>query len=278
MTPPLAPPSVDPPARTGVLDRNVDDRAQRERAHFNARTTAHRGPLVMPVSNITRYDSPPADTPYSLEYAFHLLENVAGRRILNVGCGEGLDAVILASLGAEVVALDISDAAVAVTNERAAANGVAERVRALVADATTLPVASGSIDAILAAAVMHHVDIPKAAAELRRVLRPGGVAVFVEPLAGPYILQLLKRMVPLPKSPDISEDERPLTPADVSLISRTIGVAVASRPFGLTSRVVQRLHLPRPQWAFRIDRWVLSRSRMLAALASPLVWSVRKSA
>lgn len=278
ITPPLAPPSLDHPPTADTLVRSTADRAQRERDHFNALTTVHQGTLVMAASNISRYDRPPANTVYPLEYAFHLLGELAGRRILNVGCGEGLDAVILGALGARVIGLDISDAAVALTKARATANGVRDRVNAMVADAAVLPVATESIDGILAAAVMHHVDIPRAAAELGRVLRPGGVVVFIEPLADPYIFGLVKRMLPLARQPDISEDERPLTQVDVRLISSTIGSVEASRPFCLTTRLVRRLGVRRRAAAYRFDRWALSRCRWLAALASPTVWSVRKPA
>lgn len=275
----MALPVLEEASEASTLDLTVDQRAQRERAHFNALTTAQNGSLVMPADNISRYDRPPANTLYSLEYAFHLLDEIAGRRILNVGCGEGLDAVILAALGAKVIGLDVSDAAVAVTKARAYANGVTDRLTALVADATALPVSSGSIDVVLAVAVMHHVDIPRAAAELARVLRPGGVAVFVEPLAGPRLVQIVKRMLPLRRSPDISDDERPLTRDDVALIASAIGSVEATRLFGLTTRLVRRLGPSRPpRAAYRVDRWVLSRSQALAAVASPMVWSVRKPA
>jgi SAM-dependent methyltransferase len=260
-------------------EQAIAERAHRERQHFNAHTTADGDTLTMAAANIRRYAEPPANTAYSLEYAFHLIGPVAGRRILNIGCGDGLDAVILGSLGAQVIAVDIADAAIALTSARATANELAGSVTALVADATTLPVASGSIDGVLAAAVMHHVDIPHAAAELRRVLRPGGVAVFVEPCAGPRIVELLKRWVPLPHAAELTEDERALTPSDVTLISTTIGRVEASRRFGLTARLVKRLAVHRLAGAaYRFDRWALSHSRMLAAVASPLVWSVRKPA
>ena len=275
----MALPALEETSEARTPDLTVDQRARRERAHFNALTTVQKGSLVMPAGNISRYDRPPANTLYALEYAFHLLDEISGRRVLNVGCGEGLDAVILAALGAKVIGLDISDTAVAVTMARARANGVTDRLTALVADATALPVSSGSIDVVLAAAVMHHVDIPRAAAELARVLRPGGIAVFVEPLAGPRLVQLVKRMLPLRRAPDISEDERPLTRDDVALISSAIGSVEAARLFGLTTRLVRRLGLGRPlRVAYRLDRWALGRSRALAGLASPMVWSVRKPA
>lgn len=254
-----------------------DVRAQRERGHFNALSAAHRGALSMSAANIRRYDRPPADAMYPLEYAFHLLGNVRGRRLLNLGCGEGFDAVILAALGADVVAVDISDAAVALTHARAAANGVADRVTAVVGDASALPVATTSVDAVLAAAVMHHVDMPSAAAELARVLRPGGVVVFREPLAGPRFVQALKRILPLPEVAENSEDERPLSFTDVDRITAAIGRLEARRPFGLTARVVTRVGLHgRVKAVYRVDRYILRRVPKLGALASPLVWSVRK--
>ena len=56
---------------------------------------------------------------------------VPGARVLDVGCGSGVLAVVAALLGAaEVVAVDVDPEAVAATEANAAANGVADRVRA----------------------------------------------------------------------------------------------------------------------------------------------------
>jgi SAM-dependent methyltransferase len=40
-------------------------------------------------TQIARYLNPPADTAYYLEYAYHLLGDVRGRRVLDFGCGNG---------------------------------------------------------------------------------------------------------------------------------------------------------------------------------------------
>lgn len=269
---------ADMPSTTTPRAPSVNARAERERGHFNALGAAHRGPLLMSAANIRRYDQPSADAMYPLEYAFHLLGTLRDRHVLNLGCGEGFDAVILAALGARVVAVDVSDEAVALTHARVAANGLGDRVVAAVGDASALPVVTASVDAVLAAAVMHHVDMPSAAAELARVLRPGCVAVFREPLAGPRFVRALKRILPLPEVADNSEDERPLTLEDVAGISAAIGTIEGRRAFGLTSRVVTRLGLHgRVPTAYRADRYILGRVPALGALASPLVWSVRKA-
>jgi 2-polyprenyl-3-methyl-5-hydroxy-6-metoxy-1,4-benzoquinol methylase len=63
-----------------------------------------------------------------------LVEEVSGLapgRALDVGCGEGADAVWLASQGWRVTALDVSEVALARTREHAAEAGVLERVETL---------------------------------------------------------------------------------------------------------------------------------------------------
>jgi len=62
----------------------------------------------MPEWNIRRYGDPPEGAPYPLEYAFHLSGKLQGQHVLALGCGEGLDTVILGALGAPVTAVDIS--------------------------------------------------------------------------------------------------------------------------------------------------------------------------
>jgi len=92
--------------------------------------------------------------------------------LIDVGCG---NAIYLERLlrrlpaGARVVGVDLS------AGMLAAASHPTGRV---VADVQQLPVASGCVDAVLALHMLYHVPDPKQAVrELRRVLRPGGVAV-----------------------------------------------------------------------------------------------------
>lgn len=98
-----------------------------------------------------------------------LLPRRPGALIVDAGCGDGVyTARIRAALpGAGVLALDLSA-------------GIARRIpppRA-VADVTRLPLPDGSADAALAMHMLYHVPDPDAAlAELRRVLRPGGLLI-----------------------------------------------------------------------------------------------------
>src|SRR5262245_8040667 len=108
--------------------------------------------------------------------AFAALGDVTGLRVLDYGCGHGMAAVVLARRGARVMAFDLSPGYLAEARNRARANGVC--VDYVCADGERLPFADGSFDRVWGNAVLHHLDMDRAARELRRVLRPGGSAVF----------------------------------------------------------------------------------------------------
>src|SRR5438105_2729886 len=100
--------------------------------------------------------------------ALERLGEVRGQHVLDWGCGHGMAAVVLARRGAAVTACDLSPGYIAEARARARANGVV--VRCLVADAQRLPFAEQSFDAVWGHAILHHLDVPRAARELRRVL------------------------------------------------------------------------------------------------------------
>jgi SAM-dependent methyltransferase len=145
--------------------------------------------------------------------AFDKLGDLRAKRALDFGCGHGMAAVVLARRGAAVTAFDLSPGYVREAAERAEANGVA--VRFAVADGEHLPFADGSFDAVWGNAVLHHLDLARAGAELRRVLSPGGVAVFCEPWGGNPFLQFARSRLPYPGKHRTS-DERPLTARDLA--------------------------------------------------------------
>ena len=89
--------------------------------------------------------------------------------VLDVGCGVGDDARAVGAIG-----LDPSMTMLAEAQRR---GGVFAR-----GDVHALPIASGALGGVRTDRVLQHVADPDTAvAELTRVLRPGGVAVFAEP-------------------------------------------------------------------------------------------------
>jgi SAM-dependent methyltransferase len=103
------------------------------------------------------------------------LSGKPGRRVLNVGAGQGSFSRLLEHRGFEVVSTDVSQAACTVLAERV-------RGRVLRADVAALPFADSSFDAVVLGEVIEHVeDDVGALSESRRVLRPGGVAALSVP-------------------------------------------------------------------------------------------------
>ena len=100
----------------------------------------------------------------------------AGATVLDVGCGAGLEAVWMAERGFAVVGVDSSREGVLRAEERAARAGVEVDWRP--GSVYDLPIGDASIDLILDRGCLHGIDRedrPDYAAEIDRVLRPGGL-------------------------------------------------------------------------------------------------------
>jgi ribosomal protein L11 methyltransferase len=95
---------------------------------------------------------------------------VAGRRVIDYGCGSGVLAIAAAKLGArEVVAVDLDPQALEATRDNAARNGVADRVRTLPADGAAPEPADLLVANILAGVLV------ALAPRLQGLLVPGGL-------------------------------------------------------------------------------------------------------
>lgn len=118
------------------------------------------------------------------------LEVPRGGKVLEVACGAGGPALYLArTLGCDVTGIDINESGVETASRLAAAAGEGTRVRFVVADATrTLPFADETFDGLVCIDSMNHLpDRSAVLRDWRRVLRPGGRALFTDPvvISGP---------------------------------------------------------------------------------------------
>jgi 2-polyprenyl-3-methyl-5-hydroxy-6-metoxy-1,4-benzoquinol methylase len=152
-----------------------------------------------------------------------------GRRVLEVGAGGGSLAVWLAQQGAEVVGIDVSPGILEVARRRAVVSAVADRtVFVNVPIESFDPRAAGldydHFDAIIGNNVVHHFDRDLAMRTIGRLLAPGGVAVFCEP-----VLFLPEWVRKLRNSPIVtrrfplhthSPDERSLDANDFAIMAR----------------------------------------------------------
>lgn len=126
------------------------------------------------------------------------LGNLSGKQVLEYGCGLGAVSVLLAKTGAQVTTFDLSAKSVAITQERARLNGVADRITAVVAPGEKLPFGDNTFDIIFGKAILHHINVHQGSPEIYRVLKKGGKAAFVEPMGMNPLLRFARAHLPYP--------------------------------------------------------------------------------
>jgi ubiquinone/menaquinone biosynthesis C-methylase UbiE len=117
--------------------------------------------------------------PVRLQKAIALLQRFKPAGVvLDVGCGTGHTALAAAKLGYRVIGLDLSSQMVEQSTQLLAREGFGERSSFKTADVENMPIDNGSVDGVLALGLIEYLtDDARFVAEVRRVLRPGGVAV-----------------------------------------------------------------------------------------------------
>ena len=110
------------------------------------------------------------------DLALQRLAAASGERVLDLSCGPGRALAQLTAAGAHAIGLEHSPHMIVAAKE-------AGRHEPMVwGDATILPFKPASFDKLLSTNAFHHYPNPaEALREMRRVLRPGGKAVIVDP-------------------------------------------------------------------------------------------------
>ena len=190
--------------------------------------------------------------------AFHARVAAAatGRKILEYGCADGTSACLEMRTPAharEYHGIDIADESIVLARAKAARAGFRNATfEAMNAEAMTF--ADDSFDLIYGHGLLHHLDLERSFAELSRTLKPGGQAMFMEPLGHNPVLNWYRNRTPALRTPD----EHPLVKSDFELARRYFA-DVETSFYGLTtpaSVLFQSTPLARPVLSVlnRIDR------------------------
>ncbi len=149
------------------------------------------------------------------EKVLKTLGEIKGNQVCELGCGIGVLTYELATRGAVISAIDISAEAVKTTREKISMFPP-EQVNIQQMDACNLSFKCDSFDIVTGTFILHHIDILKAASEIKRVLKPGGRAVFSEPLAHNPISNIWRRL-----TPDVrTANEWPLSYSEIQEMSK----------------------------------------------------------
>jgi len=157
--------------------------------------------------------------------------DVRGLTVLDYGCGAAEGGIYLAKLGAKVVAMDVSPGMLALAQRLAKKHGVEIETRQVTGDA--IPAGDNEFDRIYGNGVLHHVPIETAMPELARILKPGGVGCFIEPIPYNPLINAYRKIAASVRT----EDENPVSFAQIEGFKRDFA-SVRHREFWLTALAV----------------------------------------
>ncbi len=193
-----------------------------------------------------------------------MVGDLAGRQVLDLGCGTGDLTLTLLRAGARVTAIDVSLGMLEVTRRRAelfCPGCPPPRLAAAAAEA--MPFGDGMFDLVVGRFILHHLDLTRASAEIARVMAPGGIAVFAENSGrNPLLMFARERLAGRFGIPRYgTSDEHPLGEEDLRRLRDAFGSVRLSYPvfdfFVILDRQVLRFRRPLISRALRaLDRAV----------------------
>lgn len=222
----------------------LTERQQRERAYYDEyvqRLESADG-VDAPFEPIESDERRPWNPYWQL---FHAVEARVfdGARLLDFGCGWGTNTAVFAKMGYQVDGFDISEGNLRMARKVAEKYGLADKVNVSIQAAEALKYDDESFDVVVGVDILHHVEVASALRECRRVLKPGGVAIFREPLENPLFDTIRNTSVVRALKPNsasfethITEDEKKLARADIET-ARGIFDDVKVERFRIVSRL-----------------------------------------
>jgi ubiquinone/menaquinone biosynthesis C-methylase UbiE len=159
-------------------DVQVDESALDYGARINAQSQWNAqacGELDGDKSTVEYFDRVAADRyrQQPWQHRYFDFQSFAGKRVLEIGIGQGTDLLQFANAGARCYGVDITDNHLALTRRNFELHG--KKVELRKADATAIPFPEGFFDCVYSFGVLHHIpEIEAVMAEIRRVLAPNG--------------------------------------------------------------------------------------------------------
>jgi len=248
---------------------NITDHQLRQEAAFaDTHYVAYADQLAVNPAMLKKYTHPEQMWDWR-QFGMKLLGKVEGQSLLDLGCGMGEESIYFALLGARVTAIDISEKGIEIARNRAAHNGVADRVEArqMRADQTDFP--DGSFDVIHGFGILHHIGLERGLKEAKRLLKPGGKALFFEHMGNSALIERMRQ------SSDYTDYEQPLRWNDIIAFRRDFS-RYEVQPFHILTRLRSLLPILNRKFLRRIDSCALKLCPPLKHYASGVIIYLEK--
>jgi 2-polyprenyl-3-methyl-5-hydroxy-6-metoxy-1,4-benzoquinol methylase len=254
------------------------DEVLREEATFaNQDYAPFANDLDINASMLRKYTSPSQLWDWR-QMAALLLGDVSNKQLLDFGCGMGEESVYFAKLGAHVTAIDISEVGVATLKRRAEHHRLDIRAFEMRCDPTSF--SPESFDCIHGMGILHHTGIDTALAEVWRLLRPGGVGVFLEPMGDNRAIEAVKTFLMtharfLGDFDDVTDHEHNLRWSEIDAATKRFARTL-TYPYHLLYRLKRFFPTRTLDAIRRIDHAALTLAPKLRNVAGAVVIQVTK--
>lgn len=187
---------------------HVDDHHDREEDFHDSWA------LGVDVEGIDVIKSNESITAPEMRYITKKLGNIAGKSLLDVGCGLGEAGVYFATRGADVTSTDISQQMLAVTSRLARKYNVSVHTHKSIAE--DLQLGTRKFDVVYLGNLLHHVDIDQTLSRVAHALKPDGTYVSWDPVAYNPLINIYRLIATQVRT----SDEHPLRVRDLRLFKK----------------------------------------------------------
>jgi len=190
-----------------MLSPQSQNNAQKNQEHYDKRYSNFNIKRVLRISNdVNKYldNVTEGDTSWVCMYYGDFREEIKGKKVLELGCGNCFNATAMAALGAEVYANDISDKSGDIIDALNQETNFKHPIKYLKGDFLKLHESPKDFDYVIGKAFLHHLTHEQEEEFLKKIsysLKPGGKARFVEPAVNNKLLDTLRWMVPVTGRP-----------------------------------------------------------------------------
>jgi SAM-dependent methyltransferase len=193
-----------------MLDESTQNKLQ-EIAFFDGHAAADAYDVFTPESNAKL-----------MEAIVRLGRFRPGERVADLGCGSGVFTHLLHRQGCKSIGLDLSPKLVEIGRHNY------PDIQFVEGDVEHLPFPPASFDGVLLSGIVHHLPNPaRCAAEVFRILRPGGRFVAFDPnRMNPFMWAYRDRSSPFYSPVGVTPNERPVLARQVAAVFREAGFAV----------------------------------------------------
>ena len=199
-------------------------------------------------------------------------ENSKNSIVLDYGCGIGPSLKkIITFKPKKIVGIDISE--VSINKAKQETKNYDGEIELLVDNCENTRFRENQFDIVYGLGILHHLDFSKCIDEILRILKPGGLLFFVEPLGTNPLINIYRKFTPKSRS----KDEHPLVRDDLELIDKKFE-NVEKKFYGFFTLIFFPFYKdPKKSFLFKIFKNI-DQFFFRIKIFRPLAWSVLISA